>query len=296
MFFLKKQKVQEIDPAASPIYIAGDGALTCYLALKFMDAGERVIIISHKKENYYLSTNGINFREDLNLQKKHYRFETSFLIKEQPKLFIFIDDNSLLPTLSPSKLKGIPTVVFSDSRKTPILDTLLNKNYIRAFFEGFADKNDQSVVLYGRKPIITFSSKKMDDQTKEAIGIFKAALFSTHFEENLHQAYWDYFAPMSLGSILSGEDKKNKVLMLKLAEEISSLAGKYTADIDADKIVKQVLITPEEYVYPLQQSIERKKTKYVDSVCSTLTDSARSKKVKIPELQKIIKQIYNSVN
>ena len=71
-----------------PVYVIGDNALTCYLAAKLTDAGHDVIVIAGKENNLSFSTNGISLKEDSSLKLSRYKFNTSFWIKEEPKLVI----------------------------------------------------------------------------------------------------------------------------------------------------------------------------------------------------------------
>lgn len=75
-----------------PVYVIGDNALTCYLAAKLTDAGHDVIVIAGKENNLSFSTNGISLKEDSSLKLSRYKFNTSFWIKEEPKLVIIAAD------------------------------------------------------------------------------------------------------------------------------------------------------------------------------------------------------------
>ena len=96
-----------------PIYVIGNNALTCYLAAKLTDAGHRIIVISDKENNISLSTNGISLKEDSSLKLSRYKFDTSFWLKEEPKLVILSaaagQINPFLTTLSKEKISNPKT-------------------------------------------------------------------------------------------------------------------------------------------------------------------------------------------
>ena len=104
-----------------PIYIVGNNALTCYMAAKLTDAGHNDIIISDKENNISLSTNGISLKEDSSLKLSRYKLNTSFWIKEEPKLILLTADagqlNPFLAALSKEKVGTAPVLCF-----TPLKD------------------------------------------------------------------------------------------------------------------------------------------------------------------------------
>ena len=75
---------QPVSAEGAPVYILGDTALACFLAVKLITAGHRVIVLAGPKENTSLSTNGITVKEDYQLQKLHSKIETALWQKKRP--------------------------------------------------------------------------------------------------------------------------------------------------------------------------------------------------------------------
>lgn len=139
-----------------PVYVIGDNALTCYLAAKLTDAGHDVIVIAGKENNLSFSTNGISLKEDSSLKLSRYKFNTSFWIKEEPKLVIIAADaghvNASLAAVAKDKIGAAPVLCFTPLKDVNYIEAMVGGNLFRAFFDGYLQQNGQQVFLYGRTP------------------------------------------------------------------------------------------------------------------------------------------------
>lgn len=121
-----------------PVYVIGDNALTCYLAAKLTDAGHDVIVIAGKENNLSFSTNGISLKEDSSLKLSRYKFNTSFWIKEEPKLVIIAADaghvNASLAAVAKDKIGAAPVLCFTPLKDVNYIEAMVGGNLFRAFF------------------------------------------------------------------------------------------------------------------------------------------------------------------
>ena len=139
-----------------PVYVIGDNALTCYLAAKLTDAGHDVIVIAGKENNLSFSTNGISLKEDSSLKLSRYKFNTSFWIKEEPKLVIIAANaghvNASLAAVAKDKIGAAPVLCFTPLKDVNYIEAMVGGNLFQAFFDGSLQQNGQQVFLYGRTP------------------------------------------------------------------------------------------------------------------------------------------------
>ena len=303
MFFKKETKI--LEDSVAPVYVIGGSALGCYLAARLVDAGETPVIIADKDSNIYLNTNGIILKDDLSLTKKNYRFATSPFMTAKPKFTLIAAENhrlkSLLTTLSPSKIQDTPVILFSYLKDIKHIKSWIGKNLYQAFFDGYLSKSDQTVSIYGRNPGIVMLSKNKEEleETLAPLGIPVA------FTEDKKTAFWKHFAGYALGSTLSAALNKSifdiikenqcKGLIQTLCGEMATLATKEHAEVREEEILKEIYQIPHDYIFPLQKTVKAKKVCDVDLIASQILNTARKHKAKIPETQKLLKQIYHII-
>lgn len=152
-FESNEDEVKPLPSDTRPIYIVGNNALAYYFGAKLTDAGHNIIILSGK-ENTGISTNGITLKEDSTLQKNKYKFNTSFWIKEEPKLVIITSPagkiNSDLTAVSLKKIGTAPVICFTPLKDINYLEALVGNNLFAAYFDGYLHLDDQTLYLYGR--------------------------------------------------------------------------------------------------------------------------------------------------
>ena len=292
-----------------PIYLVGNNALTLYLAAKLQSSGENVIIISDKNDNLYLNTNGIALKEDLSLQKQRYTFNTSFITKDKPKLTIVSCDNSklnyFLSSISISKIKDSPFILFSVLKNISHIEAILGSRITRGYFDGFLNKDDQNVSLFGRAPNITLCPPKKEKNIKEIIPLFEKSGLTTLVNKDSSLGFWEYFAPFAAASLLSAafnetipellvQPDKRETIKATISE-ISLLALKDGVEVPDDFIEKKICQIPGNYFLPLQASSNARKSGDLTSLSANITNLAFEKKVKIPELNKLIGKIHNLI-
>lgn len=129
-----------------PVYVIGDNALTCYLAAKLTDAGHDVIVIAGKENNLSFSTNGISLKEDSSLKLSRYKFNTSFWIKEEPKLVIIAADaghvNASLAAVAKDKIGAAPVLCFTPLKDVNYIEAMVGGNLSGPFSTAICNRTD----------------------------------------------------------------------------------------------------------------------------------------------------------
>ena len=249
-----------------PVYVIGDNALTCYLAAKLTDAGHDVIVIAGKENNLSFSTNGISLKEDSSLKLSRYKFNTSFWIKEEPKLVIIAADaghvNASLAAVAKDKIGAAPVLCFTPLKDVNYIEAMVGGNLFRAFFDGYLQQNGQQVFLYGRTPQVKICKNVNWEKENPFPDIFAYTGLNIGYETDTVRCYWEFFAPYAVGPL-----------------------------------VKKLYAAPMNYRFPLQDEINGGGYGEANLISSVLMNAARSAKIRFMDssLNKILKQIYNLI-
>ncbi len=290
-----------------PVYIIGSTPLACYLAAKFSDKGKNITLIAGKKDNYSLSTNGFTLKEDQSLSKKKYKINTSFWLKEPAGLVILAaspaEINALSTTISPQKIIDAPVLCFTQINDKSYLETFFKQPLIPAFFEGFLQRNDQTVTLLGRSPQIIIDenvSKKKQALLQEYM---EGAGIPCIYESDSSLCFWRHFIPYALGSLAAaaynqnlGQIIKNKQYREDLricTEEAVSLSG--CPDLSCEEIVKKLHLTPNSYQYPLQKELTSSSGQELEAISAPLRARLREEGRKGSKLEGLMDKVYNII-
>ena len=289
----------------TPIYILGDTALAYFLAVKLTAAGNRIIIISHPKENTSLNTNGITVKEDYQLQKQHYRLETAHWLKEEPQALIIAASSSkiksMLTCISKNKIKNTPVVSFSHLKDPQFVSDILGVPVTQAYFDGWLRHHNQLVTAYGRAPEITLCCETNSETYKCMEKIFAETHINLQNNNLPLQAFWKYFsvyAPCSLITTASGksifEITKNKQLrndLSALLKEAVQLVPNSLSSYDSEDLLKQIFNIPTNYIFPLAEQVSKHQTGDFDFISSVIRDASLLNKCTLPETNKLLKKI-----
>ncbi len=292
----------------NPVYIIGDNALACYLALK-LSPSRKVIIISGTSENTSLSTNGIIFKEERTLQKQHYVFQTSFMIREKPEaVIITASPHKIKAALAAAASKNVgdaPVLCFTPLQNFNLFTGLFSENIFRAFFDGYLSLENQQLSQLGRQPSVMLCIDEKNSCFPIVNELFSSAgiPFSPEADETF--AFWNYFTSYAVGSLLSAYFNKNFALIIKdkslrdnikpLVEELCTIAQTENASINEEEILKKLYNTPSGYIYPLQAEFSLGKIGELDSLSSCFLDISQKKKLPDTEIRKILNKLYNII-
>ena len=294
-----------------PVYVIGDNALTCYLAAKLTDAGHDVIVIAGKEHNLSFSTNGISLKEDSSLKLSRYKFNTSFWIKEEPKLVIIAADaghvNASLAAVAKDKIGAAPVLCFTPLKDVNYIEAMVGGNLFRAFFDGYLQQNGQQVFLYGRTPQVKICKNVNWEKENPFPDIFAYTGLNIGYETDTVRCYWEFFAPYAVGSLLSAlnnknlfditKDKQLREQIPRLIAETAAIAAGEGLELDCEPLVKKLYAAPMNYRFPLQDEINGGGYGEANLISSVLMNAARSAKIRFMDssLNKILKQIYNLI-
>lgn len=303
-------EAKELPVDSHPIYIIGNNALAYYLGAKLMDTGHNVIILGGK-ENTNISTNGITLKEDSTLQKSKYKFNTSFWIKDAPKLVIVTSEagkiNSALTAVSINKINSAPVICFTPLKDINYLEALVGHNLYAAYFDGHLQLADQQLFLHGRPPLIKIAKNQNWEKENPFLNIFSNSNLNVDYETEGDHCFWEYFASFAVGSLISAvynksifeitKDKKLRDEIPPLLKELSELAQSDNVSLDEDALLKKIYNTPMSYIFPLQEEINTGKFGEINLISSVLVNASRKGKIKFQntELNKLLKKIYNLI-
>ena len=294
-----------------PIYVIGDNALTCYLAAKLTDAGHKIIVIAGKENNLSLSTNGISLKEDSSLKLSRYKFNTSFWIKDEPKLVIIAADaghiNASLAAVTKNKIGTAPILCFTPLKDINYIEAMVGGNLFRAFFDGYLQQDGQQVFLYGRTPLIKICKNISWEKENPFSDILADTGLNIEYKTDTSRCYWEFFAPYAVGSLLTALNNKNLFDLTKdkqlrdqiplLIAETAAIAAGEGLKLDCEPLVKKLYAAPMNYRFPLQDEINSGGYGEANLISSVLMNSARSAKIRFMDsrLNKILKQLYNLI-
>lgn len=293
----------------NPVYVVGDNDLAYFLAAKFEKVGENVIVISNKANNTSLNTNGLTFKEEINLQKSHLKFTTSFWIKDEPKLIILTSPNdkvkAAITALSSKKINNAPVLCFTPLKDINFLRPFLGENICRCFFDGYLSYSNQTLIQLGRAPNVTICNDEEAIIFSEIKNIFAAAEINLKFSIDNNSEFWNYFILYAAGSLLSTyfnkdiavitKDKKLRDDIKPLVMELCFIAEQDKAIVNADEILKKLYNTPNNYHHPLQEDFSLDKIGNLDSISSYFLDTAHQYKCPTTEITKILNKLFNII-
>lgn len=287
-----------------PVYILGDNPLAWFLAIKIKESGEIVKIITDK--NSGINDNNITLVENHSLQKTNHKIETTFWLRETPKILIITSDskklNASLTALSRNKLQNVPILLF-----TPIIDIkyikeILNNDIYQAFFDGYLMEKPNQVNLYGRSAKICLELKKDKKINKTILDIFEKSGLATDTTKKGEYLFWENFGIYAICSVISAvsnktifdiiKDKDLREEALPIISEFCEIAKSNKIDINYDETLKKIYSTPLGYSYPLQIALSKAKSGDIDLISSNLMNLANKKKSTNKNISVMLKKIY----
>lgn len=297
---------QHINKDKSPVCIIGSGALACFLAAKLQDAEENVVIISSEKNLHAITDKDITIKEEYNLQKKTYRFNTSFVVPAQASVIIFASDshtlNAHLSFLPGKNMAEIPLISFNQLHDKKFIIPLLGNKYSFAYFHGYLDFKDTTITVYNLLPQISISKEMEENKDKIDILLSKINLPITYNSDDKTN-FWKYFSVNALGFLYSQQGKniaeilKNKDTKENIrnaANEITLLARHAECKLSEEELIKTLYELPASYQFKKQISsaADLSSLDYISEILNTIS---RKNHCKIPVLNALIKYNYQTL-
>ena len=294
----------------NPVYIIGNNALAYYLGAQMQSGGNRVIVIRERgTESDFPVSEGFSVKEDRSLgQKKHKLNLCDFMLEPAKAVIITSFANNLntaLSCISSAKIGNAPVICFTPLKDTDYLAPLMKGNVHPAFFHGYVTAHKNIISLSGRNTDIVLcpSEEKIIDQS--AADILASTKVQIRTDDNHLYAFWEYFAPYALCSILSAaedckisdilKDKSQREMLQALADEFTIMAAAEGVDFEEKTVMLAVADTPANYVYPLHQSLSNGGRDEFDLITSVVADAMLKSNKNLPLTQALLKKLYNSV-
>ncbi len=292
-----------------PIYILGQNPLSLYLAYKLSSCGENVIIIT-TPTNIENDLKEIIVKEEFNIKKHKFTYNLAPYTFTNAKLLIITSEihklKSELLLISPKNLATTPCVVFSDDRDINIVQNIIGKPIIQAWFNGWLNKEENQLNLLGKEAEIIFLKNYNNiEDCLAALSIFNRTNITTSSSEEYKQTYWEQISPKILGYMLTAQeqqniaqickDKEKRYYINQLAEELSSLANHHGAHLNAEEICKKLYSVPTHYsfnTHKLDSDTISKLNRHYLNLIIHISDS----KLQLPHLNQLMKAIYLRIN
>lgn len=294
-------------PSAAPVSgtrvcIVGDTAPGLYLAYILQKKGCAVTILTSPSHQNEFSGSDILFKETRLLQNQRATFSFIHEIKDEPEILIIAAEfpASLIPLLSPSRLKNALILNFSPAISSETVRDIVKTPVIDAYFWGFINRDKNHITIYGSEPTITLT---MDETSVEAFRIkdlFEETKTTIKISDNAFLNFWNFFGPFIIANLLSAARNKNfynvckndneRLLISDCAEEISALAATQNVRIETSEILIRLYNIPSGYILPLQTTARIKTLDMLSAKLASVTDS----RTNAPKIHALLREIYNN--
>lgn len=291
----------------APLYIIGSGALACFLAARFQDAGENAVIVS-SAANLETLTDGITVKEEYNLQKKTYRYDTASVIGKKPLAVILASDSHTLQshlTFLPGKSLGeTPLICFNDVGDKKIIRPLLGKNFYPAYFYGCLELNGNTLTAFNLQPQITLSKSKDEEQKDIIDELLSEVGLPVAYHPDDRTNFWEHFSLDALGFLFSArgqnissvlKDKNSKENIRAAVAEITTLARSDEARISEDEIFRKLSELPVGCIFKSQTLTPAAEIAALDKIFEIISLKSRQHDCKTNALNRLIKNSYQTL-
>lgn len=282
-----------------PAYILGYTPLGCYLAAKFMQAGENTVLISAAGD----AKSEISIREEHSLKKNKFNLNISSHSRQEAKILIITSDafnlRSELMRLSPAHFYNCPVVVFSHLAVYKDIESILSHNTVRANFDGWINNKDKQISILGSEPLVTLSKPfNTLEFSLKALSVFHSAGILCQTADDKNQVFWDGFAVFAASCLLTRHYNQNLFNILKnkdrqeeaslLLKEIALLSAAENIKIDTDALLKKLYNTPISWLSPLQ-TLSPAAARDAETIRTVISDISHKYKIEIPILKRLLK-------
>lgn len=290
-----------------PIYILGNNALAYYLGTKFIDSGERVIILTDEVTKNKLNTQGIQLKDGLSLKKKHYKFETALWTKEEAKLLIITSSSSNLHSdlsaLTPSKVSNSPIICLSLRKDVAYLRDIFGGNFSKGIINSWIYQDDTHIIAQESEPKITIYSSLSDTTLQQITKLFQNTDIQISINKNENMIFWKNYIVYATASLLTAAFnqtltqtiKNNKAanLLNLLVEESCKLATSDSIEISPQEIIENIYSIPSGYEFSLLSELQSGNASELNSITTTIQDASQKTNFQPQHLNSFIKHIYN---
>lgn len=289
-----------------PIYILGLNAVGLYLASKFQLAGERVIVLTDKRDEGNLGATDFSIKEDSGIKKSDIRFTTSFWTKEEGKLVIIAsnpqDINADIFRLGKEKLAHCPTVCVSLCEDITLVKRSLETNIIQVWFDGWINRKSNHLFAYGKIPELIFYTlpEKATLYKLEKLFAPSGIKFNNDTPNESKEKFYCYMG-CSLASAVCGKsinqifkNKSDTAVLEQYFKEISSISAVEKNNISAEKLLEGAKSVPANYTFALVESLSQNRSGEYSFFCDYILRYSRRNDCTVEHLAQGLKKIYHT--
>ena len=289
-----------------PIYILGTNAISLYLAAKFQLGGERVILLTDKRDEGNIANTEFHIKEDSAGKKEGIWIETSFWTKEEAKLVIIASGtqevNSDIFRLGKEKLSHCPTLCLSLCEDINFIRMSLNTNIIQTWFDGWVNRKNNHLYAYGKLPKIMLNNPTDDETLRELekrispSGLKLRNPSLNEYKEKLYVRMGCSLAcaicQKNLNQIF--KNKSDTELLEHFFQEISSISEVEQTPISAERLMEIAKGIPANYIFPLQKSLSERHSGEYSYFNDYILRYTRRNDCKVDAMAQSLKKIYHT--
>jgi len=305
MFFGKSSSQTTTTP--HNIAILGANALGLYWADIFKNLGHNVFVLcSPKKAEEYNATD-FTFRDSAHLKNQRNNFHFGHELPFMPEFLLITvsaqHQISDLTLLCPNILSDTIVINFCFPNLIPILSEIIRKPTINTFFEGWVNRNQNHISIFGRSPRITFNLSDTSEDAPFLRDLFESSDLKIIFNEHENESLWNFAAPFLAHNLLTarfncnifdfGKTETGRHQIDTLLEEISRIAQADNIRISTAELLTKVYEIPSAYVSSLQKSIQTKNPLFFQRINTFLLSKTGQNERKYPFIHQIIQEIRN---
>ena len=194
-----------------PIYLLGENILSIYLASKFSQIGEKVIIISSPQNN---SNKEYIVKEEQSLNKNKFCYTPQPYTFENSKLLIITSPSQTIKSdlifISPKLLTSTPCLIFSNQQNFSVAENIIGKQLISGWFKGWLQQDDHTITALNEMPEIILSKDYHNlENCLNTLSLLNRTGLKCTTTEDKTLTYWEHFAPIFIGTFLCAKEQQN---------------------------------------------------------------------------------------
>ena len=248
---------------SNPIYIIGDTPFALMLSAKLSLAGINTYLLGAEKS--FKKDSPLTLKEENSSVKNTIYIQTTSLIREPAQLIILcLDSHSIsagLTYFSKKYTKETPVISFCHTSTPKIIEEIIGKPIIPAYFDGWIKKSYENTFTYLGCPTgITISQNSKQPFYPLLSQIFSKTDLKINFNGNDEQNFWNDFilyAACSLFSLQNGPHLRDIAKKANYRQTLNTIFDELlqlvpqTLLIDKENIITKIYQTPTGYTFPI---------------------------------------------
>lgn len=305
MFFSKPVPAHTVTP--KNIAILGTGAAGLYWADAFQNLGHNVFVLCPPRYADEYNATDFIYKDSSRLKNPRNNFHFGHELPFIPDLLLIAispeHQKSDLTLLSPAPLADTVIVNSCFPACDAVLPELVHKPVIRAFFEGWINRNKNHISVFGHSPRITFSLPDTSAEAAFLREIFEASGVKTIFSDHEKNNLWNFAGPFLAYNLLTAcydhtvfelaktEEGRRQIDLL--LEDISRMAEADNAYLMPADLLAKLYEIPSAYISPLKKSVQTQNPLFFEKINSFLLSQNAKNDKKYPVIRELMQKLYN---